>query len=225
MLASAVLMPVTPLFGAFGVVTDAKFHTVDTGAGLVFKIWKSNGGIDSIVFLGTELHWHGKDSGINSGLGSDGTTTSVSSNTDPIVITVATGLSNAVVAGLTHYYIVRKGENTIYMATFATNEPANGELRWITRLNAELFPDVPVWSDIRKNTGAIESTDVFGMADGTARSKYYGNQEARIWESAGSKAADMACSWSMEAARVPRAARFSATSRIRRDPRPKFTTT
>lgn len=177
--ASVFLMSTPLLFGAFGVVTDAKFHSVDTGADLILKIWKADGGIDSIVFNGTELSRPGKDSAINSGLGSAGTTTSVSSTADTVVITVATDSTNKLVADLKHYYIVRNGENTLYMATYSDKEPVRGELRWITRLEAGLFPKAPVWSDLRNNKGFIESTDVFGMADGTTCSKYYGNQQTR----------------------------------------------
>ena len=54
-----------------------------------------------------------------------------------------------------------------------------GELRWITRLKGSVFTGVPAESNLRGNTGAIESADVFGMSDGTTRSKYYGNQRAK----------------------------------------------
>src|SRR5262245_23605511 len=61
------------------------------------------------------------------------------------------------------------------MATFPTAEPNVGELRWITRLNSVLIPNGPGPSDLHDTTGAIESTDNFGVADGTTRSKYYGD--------------------------------------------------
>src|ERR1041384_2125871 len=48
-------------------------------------------------------------------------------------------------------------------------------MRWITRMNPSVIGTGPAPSDLRKNTGAIESSDVFGMADGTTRSKYYGD--------------------------------------------------
>jgi rhamnogalacturonan endolyase len=65
------------------------------------------------------------------------------------------------------------------MGTYVTAEPSVGELRWITRLNGSVFTSVPTESNLRGNTGAIESTDVYGMSDGTTRSKYYGNQRAK----------------------------------------------
>ncbi len=38
---------------------------------------------------------------------------------------------------------------------------------------------MPEESNNRNNTGNIESADVVGMADGTPRSKYHGNDRAR----------------------------------------------
>src|SRR6185436_5684066 len=44
-----------------------------------------------------------------------------------------------------------------------------------------LLPNGPAPSDIRNNTGAIESADIFGMADGTTRSKHYSNMRLKDW--------------------------------------------
>lgn len=53
-----------------------------------------------------------------------------------------------------------------------------GELRWITRLNAKVVPLGPIPSDLDGNTGAIESKDIFGLANGETRSKYYQKERA-----------------------------------------------
>ncbi|MFD0893869.1 hypothetical protein KBB96_10630 [Luteolibacter ambystomatis] len=164
---------------AFGVVTDDKWHTVDSGAGLVFRVMRASGSIDSIKLDGTELNDRGKASAIASGLGSQGTTTAVTADANLVKVTVTTTGENQVAANMTHYYIVRKNENVIYMATYAGNEPRVGELRWITRLQGPLFPGTPAESTTRDNTRGVESKDVFGLADGTTRSKYYGNQRAK----------------------------------------------
>ena len=66
----------------------------------------------------------------------------------------------------------------IYMATYVMAEPAVGELRWITRLQFNEVPNGPPQSNNNGNTGAIESKDVFGYADGHTTSKYYGRQRA-----------------------------------------------
>jgi rhamnogalacturonan endolyase len=163
----------------FGVVTGNDHHTVNTGAGLVFRVVRSNGDVDSIKWRGTELNSWKRASHIASGLGSKGTTTSVRTGDELAVVTARTSGSNGVVADFTHYYIVRKGDNTIYMATHAAKQPRVGELRWITRLQGDFFPNVPVESSLRDSSGSIESRDVFGMPDGSTRSKYYGNDQAK----------------------------------------------
>ncbi|BCU77912.1 rhamnogalacturonan lyase B N-terminal domain-containing protein [Luteolibacter sp. LG18] len=164
---------------AFGLTTTTSTYVVDTGGGLVFTVNRSNGGITSIVWNGTELNDTAKASSINSGVGSTGTTVAATVSGTNIIVSVATDSTNGVVAGMTHYYVVKSGVNNIYMATYSDNEPSNGEFRWITRLQGSLFPTAPAESDLRGNTGAIESSDVFGMSDGTSRSKYYGNQRAK----------------------------------------------
>lgn len=165
---------------SFGYTDTGTAFVVDTGAGLVFEVRKTDGSITSIVFNGTEYRsTTGRFSQIASGLGTPTTVTADSDGATFVKITIQTGPTNGVAANLTHYLVVRNGENTIYMATFPTAEPNVGELRWITRLNYTLIPNGPPPSDLNGNTGAIESTDIFGMADGTTRSKYYGDTATR----------------------------------------------
>jgi len=165
-----------PALAAFGYTDNGAAYVVDTGAGLVFQVDKSNGTLTSIVFNGLEYNGpSAKGSHIASGLGTPTTVTPETDGATYVKITLQTSPDNPVVASLTHYLVVRNGENTIYMATFPTAEPGVGELRWITRLDQALVPNGPGPSDLSGNTGFIESTDVFGMADGTTRSKYYGD--------------------------------------------------
>lgn len=175
LLALALALP-TAAFAAFGYTDNGNAYVVDTAAGLVFEVSKTNGDITSIVYNGTEYKsTTGRFSHIASGLGSATTVTPESDGATYVKITLQTDPANGVVSSLTHYLMVRNGEATIYLATFPTAEPAVGELRWITRLNSALIPNGPVPSDLRGNTGAIESSDIFGMADGTTRSKYFGD--------------------------------------------------
>lgn len=172
--AAAPLLAAPAAHAAFGLTTTGGYHVVDTGAGLVFKINQDNGDLTSLVYAGKQLQDQSKFSHIRSGLGSGATTTATvyGSNYIKIAVTDSTGT-------LTHYYMARNGYNNVYMATYVTAEPDNGELRYICRLNAANLPTAPqVPSDNRGNTGAIESSDVNGMADGTTRSKYYGNNRA-----------------------------------------------
>lgn len=167
-----------PLFGAFGVTDLGTSYEVDSGAGLVFQVDKSSGDVTSIVFDGTEYRGpSGKGSQIGSGLG----TATVSAETDGlsyVKITLQTDATNTADPGLTQYLIVRRGINTIYLATYVTAEPAVGELRWITRLSGRLIPNGPAPSSTGGGS-TIESKDVFALPDGTTRSKYYGDPLTR----------------------------------------------
>lgn len=161
---------------AFGYTDNGSAYVVDSGAGLVFQVSKTDGTIVSIVFNGTEYAGpSGKGSHIASGLGTPTTVTPETDGATYVKVTLQTDPTNAVVSNLTQYLVVRNGENRIYMATYATAEPTVGELRWITRLNPAVIPNGPGPSNLTGNTGAIESSDVFGLPDGTTRSKYYGD--------------------------------------------------
>ncbi|HLP26061.1 MAG TPA: rhamnogalacturonan lyase B N-terminal domain-containing protein, partial [Acidobacteriota bacterium] len=182
------LLP-TLVFGAFGLTTDDTFYTVDTGAGLVFKIRRvdlgsstqSPGDIASLVFNGVEYQNPIRGSHVNSGFDwlYNGVSSSVVSaetvGSDVIKVTVTAG-------NLTHYYIARRGDTNIYMGTHFTSEPnVHGLVRYIMRIPQEKLPDGPVPSDIRNNTGAIESGDIFGLANGESRSKHYSNMRQMDW--------------------------------------------
>src|SRR4051794_35449137 len=45
------------LFAAFGLTSSGGFYTVDTGAGLVFKVNQTSGDITSLVFNGVEYQY------------------------------------------------------------------------------------------------------------------------------------------------------------------------
>ena len=167
-------------FGAFGLTTSTGFYTVDTGGGLVFKVDRSNGDIASLAYNGTEYQYSAKGSHINSGLGAGCTVsaTTIGGNTIKITVTDPTGT-------LTHYYMARSGSSHIYMATYFTQEPAIGLVRFIVRVPNTLLTNGPVPSDIRGNVGAIESADIFGMADLTTRSKHYSNHRLIDWSYTG----------------------------------------
>jgi len=145
---------------------------VNTGAGLVYTVNKSNGDIISCKLNGVELQGSSKNSHIGSGLGSANVTWNTSPSGSTVLITVATST-------LTHYYSSRGGENIIYMATYVTAQPSVGELRYIFRGNGSVLTGVPANSNNRNSTGAIESQDVYGYSNGQTTSKYYGNDQAK----------------------------------------------
>lgn len=163
------LLALTTAAAGFGVTASNGYLTVDSGAGLMFKVRQSGGDITSIRYKGgPELQAQTRFSHISSGIGA---TTAYTVAGGVIKITLTT-------SSVKHYLMVRQYENNIYMATHITAEPTVGELRWITRLNGEVLNNVPLESNTRGNTGAIESADVVGMPNGHTRSKYYGNQRA-----------------------------------------------
>lgn len=173
----------------FGLSADALHYTVDTDAGLVFKLRRTDtgasiqsiGDIASLRYKGVELQDANRGSHIASGFDTVYSGISAVSleatqpDADTIQIAVRSG-------GLTHYYLARRGLPMIAMVTHVTAQPTVGELRWISRLRADVLTGVPPESDLRGSSGAIESSDVFGFASGAnqgqSRSKYYGNERA-----------------------------------------------
>ena len=71
----ALLASAPALFGAFGLSSSTDFYTVDTGAGLVFKVRRTDNGastqsagdLASLVWNGVEYQNQTKGSHINSG--------------------------------------------------------------------------------------------------------------------------------------------------------------
>jgi rhamnogalacturonan endolyase len=159
-----------------------------------------------------------KGSHIGSGLGSANVTWNTSPSGSTALITVSTST-------LTHYYASRGGENIIYMATYVTAEPSVGELRYIFRGNGSVLTGVPANSNIRNNTGAIESQDVFGYANGQTTSKYYGNDQAKDLTIRGVTGSGVGVFMAMETGRKVREVRSSVISSSRAVEIRRFTIT
>jgi rhamnogalacturonan endolyase len=175
---------------SFGLTQDANFYTIDTGAGLVFKVRRldngvstqSAGDIASMVYNGVEYQDQARGTQVNSGFDflysgvSAVDVGAVTVGTDVVKVTVKAG-------NLTHYYIARRGEAKIYMGTYFTSEPDTLNLaRFIVRVPIARLPNGPAPSDLRGNTGAIEASDVFGMPNGETRSKHYSNMRLKDWQ-------------------------------------------
>ncbi|SBT88919.1 rhamnogalacturonan endolyase [Streptomyces sp. DI166] len=148
---------------AFGWSDDGANYVIDTGAQLVFKVGKSNGDLTSLVYRGVEYQGYGgKNSHIESGLGSSTVTIGQSGST--ILVSVTHGT-------LRHYYAARSGENNIYLWTNKADTSVSAT-RFILRVRAGLFlndePDSYTYAPT-----AIEASDVFAKPDGQTRSKHY----------------------------------------------------
>lgn len=75
---------------------------------------------------------------------------------------------------MTHYYVIKSGESTVYLATDTASEPEIGELRYIARLDASGLPVEYPHGDVSTTVGGteIEGSDVY-LVDGETRSKFY----------------------------------------------------
>ncbi|MFF4659599.1 rhamnogalacturonan lyase B N-terminal domain-containing protein [Streptomyces sp. NPDC001381] len=147
----------------FGWSDDGSHYVVDTGASLVFKVSKTNGDLTSLVYKGTEYQgYDGKNSHIESGLGTSTVTIGQSGSTILVSVTYGT---------LKHYYAARSGENNIYLWTNKADTSVSAT-RYIVRVKKGLFlndePDSYTYT-----SSTIEASDVFAKSDGQTRSKHY----------------------------------------------------
>ena len=171
----------------FGLDVSPDYYAVDTGAGLTFKVRRtdwgtlSEGDIVSINYRGTEYHSRLRGSHVNAGfdwLYNGVTEVDVDAavyGDDYIKLTVRAG-------DLTHYYMARRGYPHIYMATHFAREPdIHNHVRYITRLDSDMVPYGPEPSDIRNTVSTVEAGDIFALANGETRSKHYSNQRLKDW--------------------------------------------
>ncbi|MEU6143992.1 rhamnogalacturonan lyase B N-terminal domain-containing protein [Streptomyces sp. NPDC047081] len=147
----------------FGWSDDGSNYVVDTGASLVFKVSKTNGDLTSLVYKGTEYQGYGgKNSHVESGLGTSTVTIGQSGSTILVSVTYGT---------LKHYYAARSGENNVYLWTNKADDSVSAT-RYIVRVKAGLFlndePDSYTYAPT-----TIEASDVFEKSDGQTRSKHY----------------------------------------------------
>ncbi|MFK0020365.1 rhamnogalacturonan lyase B N-terminal domain-containing protein [Streptomyces sp. NPDC090798] len=161
--ASATALTRTAAAASFGYTDDGSNYVIDTGAYLVFKVSKTNGDLTSLVYRGTEYQGYGgKNSHVESGLGTSTVTIAQSGST--ILVSVAYGT-------LKHYYAARSGENNVYLWTNKADTSVSAT-RYIVRVKAGLFlndePDSYTYAPT-----TVESADVFAKSDGQTRSKHY----------------------------------------------------
>ncbi|TWT76958.1 hypothetical protein Pla123a_23830 [Posidoniimonas polymericola] len=168
---------------AFGVTAGAtptgqSTLVIDNGDDLTFAVI-NGGGLSSTIHLGdlSSITYQGQEllapysatsrySHYEQGLGS-GTSISYSiGGRGTWIVVTCDDTANGVI----QYYAVRKDDNNLYMASHVT---AGGEGRFIAYLSRGVFTDIEEPSDISTNVGVVEGSDVFFLADGTTRSKFY----------------------------------------------------
>lgn len=178
---------------SFGLTTSDNYYTVDTGAGLVFKIRRGNyaantqapGDIASMVYKGVEYQDVTSGTQVNAGMGylyktvgeNDVVLDAQQVDADHIRISVTAG-------DMTHYYLAHRGEAKIYMGTVFAKEPdqdSEGFVRFIVRALTSKLPNGPAASNLLGTTATIEASDIFSLNSGETRSKHYSNQRLRDW--------------------------------------------
>ena len=168
---AALAMTSHDALGAFSYTGSNGGYIVDNGANLVFTV-NSGGDISSLLYKGIQVN-SSAASGIASGLGASSVTAKQIGN----IILITCVSTSVAPSPLTHYYFVQDGVDNIYMADYVTAEPNIGELRFIGRFLYDPIPNGPPDSNNSGNTGAIESQDIDGHANGQTTSKYYGNTD------------------------------------------------
>ena len=153
----------TAAAATFGYTDDGSNYVIDTGANLVFKVSKTNGDLTSLVYRGTEYQGYGgKNSHVESGLGTS--TVTIKQSGSSILVSVTYGT-------LKLYYAARSGENNVYVWTNKADTSVSAT-RYIVRVKAGLFlndePDSYTYAPT-----TIEASDVFAKSDGQTRSKHY----------------------------------------------------
>jgi rhamnogalacturonan endolyase len=158
----------------FGLSEQKGAYVVDTGAGLIFAISRGNGDLISMKYKGRECEAQMSEgkryshyaSGLSGG-------SKITAEKDPGDNWIKISIDDEKI-GVTQYYIARRGESNIYMATYAEKLPPPGEMRFITYLNRDVFTHLPSPSDISQSDGGVEGKDVFkNSKTGTTYSKFY----------------------------------------------------
>jgi len=188
LIACVALMP-AEAYGVFNLRAENDFFTVNTGAGLIFKVrrWdnksssQSAGDLASLVYKGVEYQNQQRGSQVNGGC--DYLYNGISEVNVSAEVVKRNYIKVTVQAGsLTHYYLAQKGQPHIYMGTYFTAQPNTIDLcRYIVRIPAWLLPNGSGPADIRNNVKAIESADIFALENGETRSKHYSNQRLKDW--------------------------------------------
>jgi len=162
--------------GSFGLKEAKDNYVVDTGAGLIFSVSRVNGDITSMKYTGRECEAPAEKTHRNSHYASGLSKSSkFAAEQDPHGDWVKISVEDEGL-GVTQYYIAKKGEANIYMATYAENLPSPGEMRYIVYLDRTVLTNVPKPSDNSLSDDGVEGKDVFkNSKDGHTTSKFYGS--------------------------------------------------
>jgi rhamnogalacturonan endolyase len=178
---------------AFGLTTTSTSYVVDTGADVKFTILRAGatsstihlGDLTSVTYKGAEMlapySATSRYSHYEQGLSS---ITAISAATDSagnwIKITCDDSNTAGGGSGIIHYYLAKKGEDNLYMASLPSDVNASpGEGRFIAYLSKGVFTNLGLEepSNISANIGAVEGSDVFYESSGVTKSKFYNTRK------------------------------------------------
>lgn len=154
-------------FAAWGYSDDGSNYVVDTGASLVVKVSKANGDMTSIVYNNVQYNGqNGKNSHVESGLGSSAV--SISQYSSPAVIKVS------IIHGtLKHWLVFRQNLPNVYIFVNKKDDSVTVQ-RYIVRIPNGIFSRQSTDTDwIPDGAATIESGDVNGDSNGYTYSKHY----------------------------------------------------
>jgi rhamnogalacturonan endolyase len=173
-LASLWALATTPALAAFGLTQSGNNYVLDAGSSnpLIISVSRSSCDINSIRYRGVELQ-DPQGTHIGSGLGSASVSAQQLSGSGGNYIKVTCNAGT-----LTQYIVIRQGDSTVFMATYITQEPSIGEMRFIARLKSSVLPQEQPFGSVSTTSGsssAIEGSDVF-LVNGQTRSKFYSSE-------------------------------------------------
>lgn len=133
------------VFAAWGWTDNGSEYVIDSGSDLVIKVTKCCGDISSLNYKGVEYNgWGGKNSHVESGLGTS--TVSITSYSNVIKVSVVHGT-------LKHWIFVRYGNNNVYLFTNKADDSVSA-MRYIVRIK--------VCDGSRMFVGSLNSTEMTG---------------------------------------------------------------
>jgi hypothetical protein len=144
----SLLFPLRSL-ASFGVTSNGGYYTVDTGAGLVFKVSQASGDITSLVYNGTQYQATDKNTHIASGLGSATVTAT----------TYGSSYSNSASAETTLPRFDNVSQSGATLILNGSGGPAEGAGYLLMSTNA----DTPLLNWLRLATNTFDSNGSFNF--------------------------------------------------------------
>ncbi|KAH7123295.1 Rhamnogalacturonase B, N-terminal-domain-containing protein [Dactylonectria estremocensis] len=151
---------------AWGYTDTNGNYVIDSGADLIISVSKTTGDINSLKYKGQEFNgWGGKNTHVESGLGTS-TVTIATVSTNVIKVTVVHGT-------LKHYIVMRYKNNNVYLFTNKADDSVSA-MRFIVRIKSGIFSHASTDPDYYDSGSTyIEASDVSINSGSITKSKHY----------------------------------------------------